>query len=171
MVDKSVGQQDLHILYICSQQIEARRPDLEAIWSTASTIPATLSVHSVRTVDFGHVLVSKYTKQPGTPHTLIHQPTSIRPVAVQPVVDKPVAEIRSGSYVALPVATERGCSFLYVATVSHRQGDQVQIKFLRKVGSSGVYKDADHEDNSLEDVKTILFVCPEPQVTTAGARI
>lgn len=55
-----------------------------------------------------------------------------------------------------------------MATVCGIKDKQVQLKFLRKMGNFGAYKDAEDDDTSIEDIKNVLFVCPEPQITMVG---
>ena len=71
---------------------------------------------------------------------------------------------------AIPIETQKGRSFLYIATVSSVQNGQVMVKCLRKIGNDGLYRDADSEDTSQEPAE-ICFICPEPQVNMVGTRL
>jgi hypothetical protein len=172
----------VQILHTPGQEIERLRPALDDIWTGAISIPATHSVHCVRTVDVGQVTLAKYTQQPAPQSHVLIQPPSLpiseivptavlTPEAVTSSVASArvaAADIKPGSYVAIPVPTDRGRSILYVAAVYSIRGNQMQVKFLRKTETSEVYRNADIDDTSLEEIKNVLFVCPEPEINMAG---
>ena len=78
------------------------------------------------------------------------------------------AVLKPGSYVTIPIPTDRGRSIIYVATVCSIKDNQIQVKFLRNTENAGVYRDADDDDTSVEDIKNVLFGFPEPQVKMVG---
>lgn len=188
------------ILYVPNEDIQAKKPELDAIWNSVTAVPGTQRVHCVRTIEPGKVSVSRYSQQPGTEHTLLAgrdvqvlaAPAPAVPAAPMPAVPAApeparvpaprrsaagrgnrvkAADLKPGCHVAVSMDTEKGRSFLYIAAVSAIQRNKVQVKFLRKVGDSGVYKDAEREDLSVEPLKKILFVCPEPSIALAGSRM
>lgn len=59
------------ILYVSNEDIEQRKPELDALWESVTAVPNTQSVHCVRTVEKGKVLVSAYSDQPGVEHSLL----------------------------------------------------------------------------------------------------
>ena len=117
----------------------------------------------------GKVTLAKYTEQQAPqPHVLFEKtPTSIPEAVAAPVTNN----LKPGSFVAIPVPTDRGRTVLYVASVCSVIDNQLQVKFLRNTGKgAGIYRDGEDEDVSLEDITNVLFVCPDPQVKMVGSQ-
>ena len=154
----------IKILYVPNMEIERRRTELDAIWGSAIAFPGTHRVHCVRTVDPGIVTLSNYSVQPSPElHVLVQQVSSVTGISE----DQP-ASVKPGSYVTIPIPTERGRSILYVAAVCSTTTNKMKIRYLQSTGSFGIYRDPDDADSSSEDIKNALFVCPEPQISTFG---
>jgi len=79
--------------------------------------------------------------------------------------------IQHGTYVAVPVRSAKGRTFLYIAVVSDINLGQITVKYLKKVSDAGVFKEPLTDEYSTESVDKVLFVCPEPQVAQVGTRI
>ena len=163
----------IHVLYVPSDVIDSHRSDLDATWNKAISIPATQSIHCVRTIDVGEVTLGNYTKRS---HVLIQRPPehsaqhSTTPSAHSTHPQSEIANnLKHGNFVAIPLPTERGRTVLYIASVCAITGRQLQLKFLQTANRrTNVYRDGEDGDMSIEDARNVLFVCPDPQVNMIG---
>ena len=102
---------NINILFISSDVIESHRTVLDAIWNAAVAIPATQSIHCVRTVDVGIVTLGKYTRQLNPQlHILMQGPPRDSPAEeIRSLNQRPTEKttLNPESFVAIPVPTDR----------------------------------------------------------------